>query len=153
VTRVDENGAPIELDDAARGRLAAALDREPVIAAMLIGSQARGTQGPLSDVDLAVWLDPALTVDERLRVRLELIAAAVDVLRSEAVDVAVLNDAPPLMKHRAIGDGLRLVERDAQSRLRLEVDALIEYLDTQPLRDELERGVRNRLAEGRFGRS
>ncbi|HEX8067681.1 MAG TPA: nucleotidyltransferase domain-containing protein [Thermoleophilaceae bacterium] len=153
MTRVDENGAPIELDDAARGRLAAALDREPVIAAMLIGSQARGTQGPLSDVDLAVWLDPALTVDERLRVRLELIAAAVDVLRSEAVDVAVLNDAPPLMKHRAIGDGLRLVERDAQSRLRLEVDALIEYLDTQPLRDELERGVRNRLAEGRFGRS
>jgi predicted nucleotidyltransferase len=40
------------LDEAALERLSHALDREGVIAAMLIGSQARGTPGPLSDIDI-----------------------------------------------------------------------------------------------------
>jgi hypothetical protein len=68
------------------------------------------------------------------------------------VDVVVLNDASPLLVQRARQSGVLLVDRDPRMRIRLETRALIEYLDTKPLRDELARGTRNRLAEDRFGR-
>ena len=37
-------------------------------------------------------------------------------------------------------------------RVRLETRAILDYLDTAPLRAELGRGVRRRMREGRFGR-
>jgi hypothetical protein len=36
--------------------------------------------------------------------------------------------------------------------VRLETEAIIRYLDTIPLREELGRGLERRLAEGTFGR-
>ena len=43
---------------------------------MLIGSQARGTVGPLSDVDIAVWHEPDLDPSQRLALQLGLASAA-----------------------------------------------------------------------------
>jgi predicted nucleotidyltransferase len=63
VTKVDERSVVPPVDAAARERLAAALDRDGVVAAYLVGSQARGDAGPLSDVDVAVWLAPGATPD------------------------------------------------------------------------------------------
>ena len=51
VTRIDENGPPIGVGTVARGQLAAALDRDGVVAAMLFGSQATGKAGPLDEGD------------------------------------------------------------------------------------------------------
>jgi Nucleotidyltransferase domain len=61
----DEQSRVPPLDEAALDRLRDALDREGVVAAMLIGSQARGNPGPLSDVDIAVWHDPDHTAPLR----------------------------------------------------------------------------------------
>jgi predicted nucleotidyltransferase len=133
-------------------RLKPVFDREGVVAASLFGSQARGKTGALSDIDIAVWLDPELASRERFNLWLELVADAQAALRSEVVDVVKLNDAPPELRHGAIRDGRRLVDRDPRQRVRLEADALLEYLDTGPLRAELAQGLRHRLAEGRFGR-
>jgi predicted nucleotidyltransferase len=69
---VDEKARVPPLDVEALDRLAQALDREGVVAAMLIGSQARGTAGPLSDVDIGVWHVPGLDPAARLRLRLDL---------------------------------------------------------------------------------
>lgn len=140
------------LDDATRTRLAAALDREGVVSVALFGSQAEGSAGPLSDVDLAVWLDPELSVSARLDARLELASAAADALGGTEVDLVILNDASPLLRHRARRGAVLLVDRNPRTRVRLEAGALVDYLDTQPLRDELDRGLHNRMAEGRFGR-
>jgi uncharacterized protein len=152
VGRIDENGPPIRVDDAARDRLRVTLDRDGVVAASLFGSQAAGKAGPLSDVDLAVWLDPGLSDAERFRLRLELIGHAASALGTNEVDLVVLNDAPPLLKHRALRSRVLLLDRDAILRLRLESRAVTEYLDTKPLRDRLARAMRRRLAEGSFGR-
>jgi predicted nucleotidyltransferase len=119
---------------------------------MLIGSQARGTPGPLSDVDIAIWHDPGMDARARFDLQLDLASGAVDALQTDEVDVTFLNDAPPLMCHRAIRDGRRLVERDHDERVRLETRAILDYLDTEPLRAELGRGMRRRMREGRFGR-
>lgn len=150
--KVDERAHVPELDDAALERLREALDRDGVVAARLFGSQARGEAGPLSDIDIAVWLDPRLPPGARFDLRMELIGAATAALRTNEVDVVPLNDAPPLLRHRAIRDGRLLLERDARQRIGLDTDAILEYLDTAPLRRTLEAELRRRLEEGTFGR-
>jgi uncharacterized protein len=149
---VNEQSRVPPLDDAALERLRDALDREGVVAAMLIGSQARGNPGPLSDVDIAVWHDPGLDSRGRFDLQVDLASDAGRALSTDEVDVVLLNNAPPLMRHRAIRDGKRLVERDHDGRVRLETRAILDYLDTAPLRVELGRGMRRRMKEGRFGR-
>jgi hypothetical protein len=79
-------------------------------------------------------------------------AEAARALHSDEVDLVILNDAPPLLSHRVLRDGLLLLERSRTERVRFETRAVLEYLDTKPLRKELELGVRRRLAEGTFGR-
>lgn len=152
MTKVDERATVPAVDGAARARLAAALHRPPVVSALLFGSHATGKAGPLSDVDVAVWLDPALQSAERHNVALELIGAAASALGTDEVQIVVLNDATPLLRHRAMRDGIRLVDRDRATRVTLEARALLEYLDTAPLRATLADGLRHRIAEGRFGR-
>lgn len=153
MTVVNEKSRVPPLDAMALGRLSRALDRDGVVAAMLIGSQARGTAGPLSDVDIAVWHDPGLDPSGRLQLQLGLAGAASVALDTDEVDVVMLNRASPLLRHRAIRDGRRLVDRDPRSRVRFEARSLIDYLDTEPLRAERSRGLRRRIREGRFGRS
>ena len=139
-------------DAAVLGRLSNALDREGVVAAMLIGSQAGGNPGPLSDVDIGIWHDPGLDARGRFDLQLDLAGEITSLLGTDEVDLVLLNNAPPLMRHRAIREGKRLVERDHDERVRLETRAILDYLDTAPLRVELGRGVRRRMKEGRFGR-
>lgn len=152
MTVVDEKSRVAPLDNEALQRLGKALDREGVVAGLLIGSHARGNPGPLSDVDVAIWHDPELDPGGRSDLRLEIAAGAAGALGTDEIDVVLLNDAPPLMRHRAIRDGRRLVERDRDERVRLETRAILEYLDTAPLRAELAKGMRRRMKEGRFGR-
>jgi predicted nucleotidyltransferase len=152
MTLIDEKSRVPAVDEAALERLSDALDRDGLVAAMLIGSQARGTAGPLSDVDIAVWHDPSLDSRARFDLQLALAGDAGRALGTDEIDVVMLNHAPPLMQHRAIRDGKRLVERDHDERVRLETRAILDYLDTAPLRAELGHGVRRRMEEGRFGR-
>jgi predicted nucleotidyltransferase len=106
----------------------------------------------LSDVDVAVWLDPGLNDSERFRLRLELIGDAASALGTNEVDLVVLNDAPPLLKHRALRSTVPLLDRDPMTRIKLETRAISEYLDTKPLRERLTRAMRRRIDEGHFGR-
>jgi hypothetical protein len=152
MVKLDENAVVPKVDAAARRRLAKAFDREGVVAAMLIGSQARGNPGPLSDIDIAYWYEPGLDRDARWQLRLDLIGAAEAALRTPEVDLVPLNEAPPLMRQRSIRDAVRLVERNRDERVRLETRAILDYMDTEPLRIALRKGLKRRIEEGRFGR-
>jgi predicted nucleotidyltransferase len=149
---VDERAVVPAVDDAARQRLAAALDWPPVISALLFGSQATGKASSLSDIDIAVCLAPECDRADRQRAQLELMTAAAAALGTGEVQIVVLNDATPLLRHRAMRDGLRLLDRDPRTRVQLETKALLEYLDTAPLRAAFASGLRHRIDEGRFGR-
>lgn len=154
MSRIDESGPPIVVGEAGRDCLSGLFESDPdVVAAYLFGSQARGTPGPLSDVDLAVWLDPAMSRDDRWAKMLALMGEAGHQLETNEVQVVVLNDVPPLLVQRALQDGVRLADNDPLRRVGLETRALNEYMDLEPLRKELARGLRHRIEEGRFGRS
>jgi predicted nucleotidyltransferase len=129
MTKVDEKAFVPEFDANARSRLSQALDKEGVVAAMPIGSQERGEAGPLPDGDIAIWHEPDLDRDQRWNLQLSLMGAAQETLRTDEVGVVMLNDAPPLLRHRAIRDAVRLVERDHAGRVRFETRAALGRLD------------------------
>ena len=131
--------------------LAAALDRAgtAVQCAYLFGSTARGEAGPLSDVDVAVLLDESVPRENYL----DMAAALVEELERSAphIDLTVLNEAPPALRHRVLLDGLLLLERDPRQRIDFEVRSIREALDFQHFADIFDRGLLERAAGGRLG--
>jgi len=152
MTVADQRSRVPTLDANAMARLTSALDRPEVVAAFLIGSQARGSAGPLSDVDVAVLHVEGLTSSERLELRLALGSAAGAALGTAEVDIVLLNGAPPLLRHRALRDGIRLIDHSPAGRIDFEVRTLNDFVDTEPLRRLLSRRLRKSIAEDSFGR-
>jgi uncharacterized protein len=103
-------------------------------------------------VDVAILHTPELTSRDRLDLRLSLGASAGEALGTSEVDIVLLNDAPPLLRHRALRDGVRLVDREPGKRIEFEVRTLNDYVDTEPLRQFLARRLRASLDEDSFGR-
>ena len=114
-----------------------AADSHGAIAAYLFGSEARGTAGPRSDVDVGVLFGaaPAPTLNAQ-PMELE------DDLRAELgrpVQVIVLDTASPDLIHRVLRDGLLVLDRDPAERIRFEVRARNEYFDLKPFLDRYRR--------------
>ncbi|HSB69801.1 MAG TPA: nucleotidyltransferase domain-containing protein [Candidatus Methylomirabilis sp.] len=102
----------------------------------LFGSQARGNVWPESDVDLAVVLGPKAPTEQHGEILVRLIGDLMTVFGSNNVDVVILNDAPPLLTYEGVIQGGRLLfEADRLTRIRFEVRAFQEYVDTAPLRE------------------
>lgn len=153
----DRPGSPVAPDTRPSAdlieRLRDVLAGYPTVSvAYLFGSHARRRPTPISDVDVAVLLDPAFT-GNRFALRLELAGAIAEAIGSEAVDVVLLDEAPPALAYRVLRDGRLILSRDEVLRIRHRLRAIDEYLDTEPLRRRAREILRRRLAEGTFGRS
>jgi predicted nucleotidyltransferase len=93
--------------------------------AYLFGSQARGTVGPLSDYDVALLIDGAVTCDERYRRAHEIS----QLLLGQTVDLLILNSAPVELRYNVIVEGHRAYERDVAARVEFEANTLSLYGD------------------------
>lgn len=102
---------------------------EGVVVAYLFGSYARGGVGPLSDVDVAVYLDEHLSKSERFDFRLRMINETSSILKTDRVDVVVMNDAPITLNHEIIKNGKVLVAKDTGKKVEMETKILSRYLD------------------------
>jgi uncharacterized protein len=114
-------------------RLARTLAARPeVLEAYLFGSQATGRAQPHSDVDVAVYVDEGRAAGAGYGYAAELTAVLMSALGSNAVDVVVLNQAPPVLYHRVLRDGRRLLARDPARTTTREGYALSRYCDFVP---------------------
>jgi predicted nucleotidyltransferase len=115
-------------------RLAEALaPRSEVLEAYLFGSQALGPAQPHSDIDVAVYVDPrALAAPYEYGYAAELTAHLMQRLGTNAIDLVVLNQAPPLVYHRVLRDGHRVLSRDLRATTTREGYALSRYWDYVP---------------------
>jgi predicted nucleotidyltransferase len=107
----------------------------------LFGSRVKGNLGPMSDYDLAVLVDRA--VDGR-RVQALLAHELARVLRTDRVDVVLLNRAPVELAYAIIAQGKLLYERDVATRVEYEATVLNRYGDLLPMlrrqREDILRG-------------
>jgi len=112
-------------------RLAAGLSRVPgIICVYLFGSAARGDSNALSDIDLAVLLEPSHGGE---------MSKAAEVLArvfGEKADISDLAELPLSVQFRAIRDGVLLYVADDLARARFEARVIEEYLDMEFHREE-----------------
>lgn len=85
-------------------------NRAGLVSAYLFGSQMAGGIHRESDVDLGVLLDWRAYPTRRVRFeeRLKLSSSLIAALGANEVDVVILNDAPPLLAARIVGEGRRV---------------------------------------------
>lgn len=124
-------------------------DREPVLVAYLFGSQATGRAGPLSDIDIAVLL--SMERESYTGYRIELFGPISDALRTDDIDIVVLNEAPPFLRNQVFRYGQVIYCRDESARIAFQVRASREYLDFQPYLERYQRALFQRIREGSFG--
>ncbi len=110
------------------------IQQRDVIAAYLFGSVARDQASHLSDVDIAVLLDPDLGLEESVERQLQLMVALDDFADRE-VQVTILNRASSLLAYQVVRDGILLYERNRLDRIAFEVRAMKIYFDVKPLLD------------------
>jgi len=125
--------------------LAPCLGCQPIAAAWLYGSLARGDARHDSDVDLAVLFAAHLKTDRR-RVLHEIERAAAMALAARDVSLVDLENAPLLLRHRVLRDGVLLAEADPAARSRFAARALEAYCETRRMRCIFDRATRYRLA-------
>ena len=103
--------------------------------AYLFGSWARGQERPTSDIDVGVLVDDDLVRDaegvKRTLWRL-IIALSGDGVPSDRRDLVFLNDAPPLLRHHVLRDGLLLHTCNKAERVRFAVRTMRDYQDIEP---------------------
>jgi predicted nucleotidyltransferase len=96
--------------------------------AYLFGSRARGSAGPLSDFDFAVYFDTQAP-QEMFELQSKLIDALSRALQTDKVEVVVLNRlSSPEMKYRIITEGI-LITAVEPFRVLVEPQILNEYFD------------------------
>lgn len=130
------NTRAADASDIARA-LGCLLHERPVrglVSAYLFGSHAAGRAHRESDVDLGVLLDrrahstPEARFDERVR----LTAWAVGALHRNAVDVVVLNDAPPGLARHIVTTGRRVYCGDPEADHAFVRDVQLRAADLEP---------------------
>ena len=128
-------------------RLAGVLDpREEILAAYLFGSRARGLAQRHSDLDF-VYIDEARADDTGHGYRANLTTDLMAGLGFKDVDVVMLNRAPPLLYHRLLRDGVRLLARDRRATTTREGRVISRYCDSVPQLAKMD--TARRVAAGR----
>ena len=94
--------------------------------AYVFGGAGRGDLRPLSDVDVAVYLDEAV---DPVEARLDLIAMVTKHLGTDAVDLVVMNGAPTALLGRIVESRRVIAEKDPFLRHRFESRAVRQFLD------------------------
>lgn len=99
--------------------------------AYLFGSQTKGNIGPVSDIDIAVFID-CRDEDAYASHKMEILGKLNDTLKTDNIDLVLLNEAPPLLAHRILKEGEIIYCEDEKKRLDYEESAILKYLDFKP---------------------
>lgn len=128
-------------------RLVRALEaRGEVEEAYLFGSRATGRAQSHSDIDVAVHVDSAKLGRPEYGYAAELTAHLMSSLGTNAIDVVILNGAPPVLYHRVLRDGRRILSRDPCATAAREGYALSRYCDYVPQLAKIEAARRGGAA-------
>jgi predicted nucleotidyltransferase len=97
--------------------------------AYVFGSHAAGKQGPISDYDIAVlFSEPHESIH-----RYELAHELSSILKTDQVDLIVLNNAPIELRYAVIASGIVVYEANVETRVEYEALTLGLYGDFLPV--------------------
>ena len=115
-------------------QLTSLFDASDVLLAYLFGSEAKGSTNRESDIDIAVLLSDQIPQAQYGQRVVCLNSELIGIFQRDAIDVALLNNVPPLLAFEVVRHGV--VIYDPQQRyVSFYIDTFNRYADTQPLRD------------------
>jgi len=119
----------------------------------LFGSYGRGSHGPASDIDIAVLLDRDFPSRLLFDKKLGLLSLATRILKTDEVDLVILNQAPPALCFHVLKKGVVLFERTSAKDqiIAFKVRTWNTYFDFQPVGKIIQKGMIDRIRGGRFG--
>jgi len=120
--------------------------------AYLFGSAAREKIGPLSDLDVATLFSEKVKEKEYFEKRLKLASKIDQVLKVYKTQVICLNEAPPLLKHRAVFYGILIFVLDKKLKRDFEFRVLQEYEDFKYHLETAYKIMKKQIKEGSFGK-
>ena len=134
--------------------LQSVLRRHGVSVAYLFGSQANGRVRADSDIDLAVAFSEDYSAAKQTRCINQLTSAVSKANDGRLVDIINLhNQLPPLLKHRAVFSGQRILNDNPSQSFQIEQQARHAYEDTQYLRATQYHLMHQRIMNGTFGKA
>ncbi len=117
--------------------------------AYLFGSYARNEATTLSDVDVGILWSRPQSLTQKLQIEGQIIFDLQTLLHIEEINVVELDETPATLNYRVIHEGILLLNRDENKRIRFTLRTINEYLDFQPVLERHEKAV---LAKARQGR-
>jgi len=97
--------------------------------AYIFGSVAQGKSSPLSDIDIAILVDRD-KIDEkvyRYGYKAEILSDLIKLLKTNAIDLVILNEANTLLRHRVLYSGKILHSKNETKRIAFQTTTISKY--------------------------
>lgn len=107
--------------------------RKDVLFAYLFGSLAKGKSSPLSDVDVAVFFQGEDFTEKRI----EILGELNKILKTDEVDLVILNTAPLTLKMKIIQDKTVLADNEPFTRHVFESATIRTFLDFSKIEKQI----------------
>jgi len=103
--------------------------------AYIFGSVTQGRTSSLSDIDIAVITDSQQIKEETYRYgyKAEILADLIKLLKTNGVDLVILNEVNTLLKHRVLYFGRLIYSKNERKRIAFQTDAINKYNDYKQL--------------------
>ncbi|MGD9092707.1 MAG: nucleotidyltransferase domain-containing protein [Anaerolineales bacterium] len=121
-----------------------------IVLAFLFGSVARREENKMSDVDIAILLQPGIEQETQLELQIKFLTELDQIIRQE-VQVVLLNDTTPIFAYQVIRDGLLLYERNQAEKVDFAVLAMKRYFDVKPMLAFFNQALTQRIKEEGLG--
>ena len=106
-------------------------EKKEVELSYIFGSTVSGKANALSDIDIAVLIDRKQIEKELYPYgyKAHIIADLMKLLKTNKVDLVILNEAPPLLKHRVLYTGKLVYSNNEEKRIQFQVECIDKYND------------------------
>ena len=126
------------------------VQRDEIRLVYIFGSIAKGCANKLSDVDIAVFISEDSTKNYPYGYRAQVITDLMKILKTNNVDLVVLNRASPFLRFQVLRYGKLIFCRSKLERVRFQVRTFNEYNDTKRLVDFYFKENRKKLRQRSF---
>jgi predicted nucleotidyltransferase len=120
------NKLPENIEPLIAKALAYLQSNSDILFAYLFGSFGKGRPLPLSDVDIAIFLKEPTDFLEK---RMEILGALMDLLRTDEIDLVILNKAPLTLRMKILESKKVVVDHIPSRRHLFESLTIREYFD------------------------